>query len=61
MVYAPKSRFEIGIMDTRVEQGVQNVLALMNRVGTKHTTGNGMLILLCHTQLEAGVGYNILD
>ena len=48
-------------MDTRVEQGVQNILALLNRIGMQHKTGHGMLISLRHAQLEAGVGYNLLD
>ena len=61
VAFAPRKVLGGGLMDLRIEEGLQNMLALINHVGTSQPTGEAMLISLSHAQLEAGVGYHLLD
>jgi hypothetical protein len=50
-----------GLIDLRVDEGIQKMMALVDHVVPSQPTGDAMLISLSHAQLEAGVGYHLLD
>jgi hypothetical protein len=60
-VFAPSRMFGCGISDLRIDQGIHNLLALMDYVNYDHKDGKVMLISLRALHLEAGVGYQIME
>ena len=61
MTFASQSLFGSGLADLHLKQGLAQLQALLNYVGTVHKIGTIMLILLCALQTEAGVSYNLLS
>ena len=57
----PSRIFGCGISDLRIDQGIHNLLALMDYVNNDHKDGKVMLISLRALHLEAGVGYQIME
>jgi hypothetical protein len=61
VAFAPCKVLGGGLMDICIEEGIQNMMALVNNDGTSQPHGDAMLISLSHVQLEAGVGCHLLD
>ena len=59
--FAPTQEFGTGIHDIRVEQGLAQIKALLNYVGTGHKVGKVMLISYRTLQIEAGVHFHLLE
>jgi hypothetical protein len=59
--YAPLQEFGVGLRDLRIEQGLAQIQALLNYIGTGHKVGNVMLISYRTLQLEAGVHFALLE
>ena len=59
--FAPISIFGCGLRDLKVEQGLQQIQAVLDYVGTHHRIGELILISLRHLQVEAGVSFDILQ
>ena len=59
-VFASSNVFWCGLIDLRIEQGLLQIQALLNYVGTEHRIGNTMIISLRHLQVEAGVLFDLL-
>jgi hypothetical protein len=60
VAFAPTSMFGCGLIDLRVEQGMMQIQALLDYVGTQQRVGLVMLISLRHLQTEAGVSFDLL-
>ena len=61
VTFAPKRVFGVNLVNLRIDQGVQQVKAFIDMVGTNQKAGTTLIILLRHLQLEAGVGYHLLE
>jgi hypothetical protein len=59
--FAPLQEFGAGLHDLRIEQGLAQIQAVLNYIGTGHKVGNVMLISLCTMQIEAGVHFHLLE
>ena len=60
VAFAPQKVFGCGLLDLRIEQGLCQIQAFLDYVGTDHKAGRVMLILLRHLQAEAGVSFDLL-
>jgi hypothetical protein len=60
VAFAPTQEFGVGLHDIRIEQGLAQIQALLNYIGTDHKVGRLMTISCRHLQLEAGVHFDIL-
>ena len=60
VAFAPTSVFGCGLIDLRVEQGLTQIQAFLDYVGTEQRVGLVMLISLRHLQVEAGVSFDLL-
>jgi hypothetical protein len=58
--FAPTHEFGIGLHDIRIEQGLAQIQAFLNYIGTGHKVGNVMLISYRNLQIEAGVSFELL-
>ena len=62
VTFASQSLFGSGLADLHLEhQGLAQLQALLNYVGTEQKIGTNMLIWLCSLQTEAGVSYDLLS
>ena len=61
VAFAPLSDFGCGLIDLRVEQGLTQIQAFLDYVGTQQRAGLVMLISLRHLQVEAGVSFDLLE
>jgi hypothetical protein len=59
--FAPTQEFGIGLHDIRIEQGLSQIQALLNYIGTDHKVGQVMLISYRNLQIEAGVHFELLE
>jgi hypothetical protein len=59
--FAPTQEFGTGLHDIRVEQGLAQIQALLNYIGTSHKVGRVMLISYRTLQIEAGVAFHLLE
>jgi hypothetical protein len=59
VVFAPQHVFGVGLYDLRIEQGLAQIQALLDYVGTAHKIGKVMLISLRQLQAEAGVSFDL--
>jgi hypothetical protein len=60
VAFAPRKVFGCGLVDLRIEQGLRQIQAFLDYVGTDHKVGNVIIISLRHLQVEAGVSFDIL-
>ena len=60
VAFAPRKVFGCGLVDLRIEQGLCQIQAFLDYVGTDHKVGNVIIISLRHLQVEAGVSFDIL-
>ena len=60
VVFAPIRLFGCGMCDLRIEQGLAQINALLDYIGTSHKIGNVMSISLRSLQVEADISSNIL-
>ena len=60
VAFAPRKVFGCGLVDLRIEQGLCQIQAFLDFVGTEHKVGNAILISLRHLQVEAGVSFDLL-
>jgi hypothetical protein len=60
VVFASIRLFGCGICDLRIEQGLAQINALLDYIGTSHKIGNVMSISLRSLQVEADISSNIL-
>lgn len=61
VAFAPAHVFGIGLVNLCTEQGLFQLQALLDYMGTEHKVGNVMLIILRHLQVEAGVSFDLLS
>jgi hypothetical protein len=59
--YAPIQEFGVGLRNLRIEQGLAQIQALLNYIGTGHKVGNVKLISYRTLQLKAGVHFALLE
>ena len=59
--FAPTQEFGTGLQDIRLEQGLAQIQALLNYIGTGHKVGKIMLISYRTLQIEAGVHFELLE
>jgi Reverse transcriptase (RNA-dependent DNA polymerase) len=59
--FAPTQEFGTGLHDIRIEQGLAQIQALLNYIGTGHKVGQVMLISYRNLQIEAGVSFQLLE
>ena len=55
VAFAPQHVFGVGIYDVRIEQGLAQIQAILDYIGTDHKVGKVILIYLRQLQAEAGV------
>ena len=60
VAFAPQKAFGCGLIDLRIEQGLCQLQAFLDYVGTDHKVGQVILISLRHLQAEAGVSFDVL-
>ena len=58
--FAPIQEFGSGLHDIRLEQGLAQIQALLNYIGTGHKVGKLMIISYRTLQIEAGVHFELL-
>ena len=61
VAFAPTKVFGCGLIDLRIEQGLLQIQALLDYVGTEHRIGDVMVTSLRHLQVEAGVSFDVLQ
>ena len=61
VAFAPTQEFGTGLHDIRLEQGLAQIQALLNYIGTGHKVGRLMLISYRNLQIEAGVSFHLLE
>ena len=60
VAFAPASVFGCRLIDLRIEQGLLQIQALLDYVGTEHRIGTVMVISLRQLQAEAGMSFDLL-
>jgi len=60
VAFTPIRLFGCGMCDLRIEQGLAQINALLDYIGTGHKIGNVMTISLRSLQVEAGISSDIL-
>ena len=60
VAFAPIRLFGCGMCDLRIEQGLAQINALLDYIGTGHKIGDVMAISLRSLQVEAGISSDIL-
>jgi hypothetical protein len=61
VTFAPRSVMGIDLTDLCLDQGIYNIKAFLDFVGTDQKAGNVMLISLCQLQVECGMRYHLLE
>jgi hypothetical protein len=60
VAFAPLYEFGVGLRNLQLEQGLAQIQALLNYIGTDHKVGKVMLISYRTLQVEAGVHFDLL-